>query len=131
MSRLERWMAGCALVACSGLASGCGGTASSSPTTPTSPPVTTPPQTTGVTISIVGNSGTQAFSPNPAMVPTGQTVTFRNTTGSTHRIVADNGVWDAGTLGGGVSSAAIAVGAAVSFHCSIHGSMSGSIAVGQ
>ena len=112
-----------------GQAVGCGG--GKAPTTPsitTTPPVTTPPNT-AITINIVSNSGSQAFSPNPASVPAGQAVTFRNTTGSTHRIVADNGAWDAGTIASGASS--VIPGAAASFHCSIHGSMTGSLTVGQ
>jgi plastocyanin len=107
-------------------AAGCGSKTAPSPSN--TPPVTGPPAT-GTTISIVSNSGTQAFSPNPASVPAGQTVVFRNTTGSAHRILADNSSWDAGTIAGGAASAAIAIGAASSFHCSIHGSMTGSIAV--
>jgi plastocyanin len=94
----------------------------------TTPPVTPPPPQTqiGVTVSIVSNSGIQAFSPNPATVPAGQTVTFRNSTGSNHRIVADNAGWDTGAIAGGASSTAISVTAPVSFHCAIHGSMVGS-----
>ena len=83
-----------------------------------------------VTISIVSNSGSQAFAPNPATVPAGQALVFRNSTGSTHRIVADNGAWDTGALSSGSSSATIPSAGGVSFHCAIHSSMVGTIVPG-
>lgn len=131
MERRELALACLALVTAGLVAPGCGGKTATTPTTMPAPPITTPPQT-GVTISIVSNSGSQAFSPNPASVPAGQTVVFRNTTGSNHRLVADSsGGWDSGTIAPGTATAAITVGVSGSFHCTIHGSMVGSITVGQ
>ena len=57
-----------------------------------------------VNVDIVGSSGPTAFSPNPRAVPAGQTLAFRNTTAVAHRIIADNGAWDAGTVAAGATS---------------------------
>ena len=62
----------------------CGGGSSDSPTTPTS---------NVSTISILGEMGSQSFSPNPAS-PGGQMVVWRNDDGVTHRIVANDGSFD-------------------------------------
>jgi len=107
-------------------ASACGSRTAPSPPVATPPITLPPPSQSGISISIVGNSGTQAFSPNPATVPAGQLVIFRNASSSNHRIVADNGAWDTGAIAVGASSAAISMTAPVSFHCAIHGSMMGS-----
>lgn len=122
---------GAVVVALAGLyVLGCGN--SSSPTMPT-------PGTGGgggggvganVPVSINGISGSQSFSPNPASVSTGQTVGFvNNDPTNTHHIVADNGAFDTGTLAPGASSSAITLssGTAVSYHCTIHPSMVGTI----
>ena len=94
-------------------------------------PTNTPTSTgtgTSVTITIVGNSGSQAFSPNPATAATGQTVVFRNSSAGTHRIVADSGAWDAGTIAPGSTSPAVPVTSTPApFHCTIHQSMVGTI----
>jgi len=62
-------------------------------------------------------------------VPAGQTLAFRNSSGNTHHIVADNGSWDAGTVGpGGVSALInVTVATSISYHCTIHSSMVGGI----
>lgn len=85
--------------------------------------------TANVTIMIVGSSGSQAFSPNPATVGTNQTLVFRNTDATTHRIVADAGAFDSGNIGPSVTSAPITIASANStpFHCTIHPSMVGGI----
>ena len=110
------------------LATGCGSDAPAAPSPPSGSSSTTPPVVT-VTISIVASSGSQAFTPNPAAVPAGQTVVFRNNSGGTHHIVADNGVWDAGTIAPGGTSSPVNVNGAttVSYHCTIHSSMVGGI----
>ena len=112
---------------------GCG-RATTSPTTSTqtqTPPAGSGNPTADVTISIVGSSGTQAFTPNPAAARVGQTFVFRNTVGNTHRIVADTGAWDAGTVASGATSTVITASGvgSVAFHCTIHGSMTGSLTV--
>jgi autotransporter-associated beta strand protein len=87
---------------------------------------------TGTTtqISIAGINGNQSFAPNPAAASPGQTITWKNNDGFTHHIVADNGSFDTGNINGGATSASVTVGASsVSYHCSIHPSMVGSITV--
>ena len=104
---------------------GCGG-GSSSPAGPTTPP----PGGGGAnsTIAIVGQNGSQSFSPNPASVPVGQTVAWRNADSTTHHIVADDGSFDAGTIGPGATGVAVTVGnGAITYHCSIHPTMVGTI----
>lgn len=107
------------------LASACGG--SSAVSAPT--PVTPGGGTANVTISIVGMNGSQSFSPNPASVPAGQTVAFRNNDSTTHHIVQDQGAFDTGNLAPGATSAAITISnsSALPYHCSIHPSMVGTI----
>ncbi len=82
-----------------------------------------------VTISIVGMNGSQSFSPNPANVPQGQTVAFRNNDTTTHHIVQDQGAFDTGNLAPGATSAPITISStnSMSYHCSIHPSMVGVI----
>ena len=125
---IARPMAGVTFVIVAGaLLAGCGSTTPASPSSSGSS--TSTGTTANVTISIVGNAGSQAFTPNPAAVPAGQTLVFRNNTGSTHHVVADNGTWDAGTIGPGATSSVINVSVAtsVSYHCTIHSSMVGGI----
>jgi len=66
----------------------CGSSSSDSPTGPNS---------SAATISILGQLGTQSFSPNPATG--GQSVVWRNNDGVTHRILANDGVFDTGAIG--------------------------------
>ena len=95
--------------------SGCGG--SENPTTPT---------TSGATISIVGQNGAQAFTPNPAPFG-GQSVVFKNNDGSTHRIVLNDGSVDTGDIAPGATSRAVTMpGSGTNFHCMIHPGMIGS-----
>ena len=126
MSRICHLSARVLLVAAGMLLQGCDTTA---PPAPFSGPVPSSGTAANVTIGIVASSGSQAFTPNPAAVPAGQTVAFRNSTGGTHRIVADNGAWDTGAIAPGATSLSISITAptAVSYHCSIHSSMVGAI----
>jgi plastocyanin len=105
---------------------GCG-SGGSSPAAPMTPP----PSGGGgasVTISIVGDNGSQSFSPNPASVPVGQTVAWRNVDSTTHHIVADDGSFDAGLTAPGATGATVTVGnGTITYHCSIHPSMVGTI----
>ncbi len=82
-----------------------------------------------VTIAIVGQAGSQSFTPNPASVPMGQTVAFKNNDVTTHHIVQDGGAFDTGALAPGATSAPITVNtaSALPFHCTIHPSMVGTI----
>jgi plastocyanin len=110
---------------------GCSG--SDSPSAPSSPGVSGP--SANVTVNIVGNTGSQSFNPNPVNVPVGQTLAFRNSTSETHRIVQDGGGFDSGNIAPGSTSSLLAgtalitvsTGGTMTFHCTIHPSMVGSI----
>jgi len=98
-----------------------------SPTAPTTP--TTPAPSGSATINIVGSAGPQSYNPNPAPALTsGQTVVWHNSDAVTHRIVADDGSFDTGNIANGATSGAMMPKTnGVSYHCSIHPSMTGTI----
>lgn len=103
---------------------GCGG--SSSPAMPT--PIGG--GGAGTTVSIVGINGNQSFAPNPVSVAVGQTISWKNNDpgGNVHHIVADNGSFDAGSIGPGATGAAVTVGnGSIPYHCANHPSMVGTI----
>ena len=54
------------------------------------------------TISILGERGSQSFSPNQAF-PWGQMIMWRNDNGVTHRIVANDGSFDTGDIVAGAT----------------------------
>ena len=84
-----------------------------------------------VTISVVADNGAQSFSPNPATLPAGQTVVWRNVDNVTHRMVLDAGSLDTGNLAPGASSQPMSINAGGGpYHCSIHPSMVGTIVQG-
>ena len=88
------------------------------------------PSTSGTnptTITIVGQNGTQAFSPNPAGFG-GQMVVFKNNDSVTHRVVLNDGSVDTGDIAPGATSRAVAMpGAGTNYHCQLHPGMVGSI----
>jgi plastocyanin len=97
--------------------SGCGG--SSTATAPS--PATTP------TINIMGQNGTQAFSPNPAPFA-GQQVVFKNSHGVTHHILLNDSSVDLGDIAPGATSRVLTMPASgANYHCSIHPGMIGSV----
>ncbi len=107
-------------------ASACGGGGSSA-TTPSSTN-TTNNTTTTATITIVGQNGTQAFTPNPASFG-GMQVVFKNNDSAAHRVVLNDGSVDTGDIPpGGTSRAVTMPGAGANYHCSIHTGMIGSTA---
>jgi plastocyanin len=97
--------------------------------TPAPAPTPTPTPSTGiVTIDVVRENGAQSFSPNPATLPAGQTVVWRNVDRVTHRVVLNNGSVDTGDLAPGASSQPMAINTGnAPYHCSIHPSMVGTI----
>jgi plastocyanin len=108
------------------LAAACGG-GSSNPGSPSSQPPSSPPPTTA-TIDVVGQNGTQAFSPNPANFG-GQMVVFRNTHNVPHRVVLNDGSVDTGDIAPGATSRAVQMpSAGTNYHCSLHPGMIGSVA---
>jgi plastocyanin len=110
----------------------CGGS-SASPTTPA--PVTGggggTTATADVTITIVGMNGSQSYSPSAATMKAGQTVSWRNGDSVTHTATANGGAFDTGAIAPGAVSAPIKLSTTGSFayHCAIHPSMTGSLAV--
>jgi plastocyanin len=108
--------------------SGCGGSGYSSGngTASTGP---TPATISGiVTINVVAINGAQSFSPNPATLPPGQMVIWRNVDTTTHRVVLNDRSVDTGDLAPGASSQPTAIAAAGGpYHCSIHPVMVGSL----
>jgi plastocyanin len=98
------------------------GCSSSTPATPT--PASSP------TITIVGQNGTQAFTPNPASFG-GQQVVFKNNDTVTHRVVLNDGSVDTGDIPAGGTSRAVAMPASgTNYHCAIHPGMIGSSSAG-
>lgn len=98
---------------------GCGGS------TPTEP---SPPPGPAATITVVGQNGTQAFSPNPANFG-GQMVVFRNSDTVAHRVVLNDGSVDTGNIAPGATSAAIRMPVTgTNYHCSLHPGMIGAVA---
>lgn len=108
------------------MAWGCGGGSgggSSSSSSPTAPSTTPAPQT----ILIIGQSGKQAFSPNPAAFG-GQSVVFKNNHTVTHRVVLNDGSIDTGDIAPGATSKAVTMpGSGTNYHCSIHPGMIGGV----
>jgi len=103
--------------------SSCGG-GNSNPTGPSTP--------NAITVTITRQNGAQSFSPNPATLPAGQMVVWRNVDGVTHRVVLNNGSLDTGDLAPGASSRPMPVNTGSGpYHCSIHPSMVGTIVQGS
>jgi plastocyanin len=103
----------------------CGGD-NSTPTTPSSPGTTA-----DVMITIQGQAGNMSFSPNPATVRAGQTVAWRNADSLTHTATQDASGFDTGNITAGATSTPILFNTAgsLSYHCSIHPSMVGTVTV--
>src|SRR5580765_8918124 len=115
-----------ALVVGLAAASACGSSGSSSNTTAPSSAGT--PATP--TITIVGQNGTQAFTPNPAAFG-GQQVVFKNNDTVTHRVVLNDGSVDTGDIPPGGTSRTVAMpSAGTNYHCAIHPGMIGSASAG-
>ena len=105
---------------CSGNGYASGNSGNPSTPTPSIPGV--------VTINVVAVNGAQSFSPNPATLPAGQMVVWRNVDGITHRVVLNDRSVDTGDLAPGTSSQPMAIAAGGGpYHCSIHPVMVGSV----
>lgn len=85
-----------------------------------------------VTITIVGSSDPNSYSPRSASCTAGQKVAWRNSGGTTHTATADHGAFDTGDIANGSTSAPITMGTAgvYTYHCLIHGfAMTGTLTV--
>jgi len=101
-------------------ASACGSSGGSTATTPSA-------AASSLTITIQGQNGTQAFSPNPATFG-GQSVVFKNNDSVVHRVVLNDGSVDTGDIAPGATSRAVTMPAnGTNYHCSIHAGMIGSV----
>jgi len=91
-------------------------------------PAPSPSPTPNVpTINIVGQNGTQAFTPNPASLG-GQSIAFKNNDSVTHRVVLNDGSVDTGDIAPGATSRTVQMPATgTNYHCSIHAGMIGSV----
>jgi plastocyanin len=77
--------------------------------------------------------GPGAYSPNPASVNGGSTVTWNNIDSTPHSATADDGSFDTGIINGG-SSGSVVIRASsgvstISYHCSVHPEMRGTLQV--
>lgn len=106
----------------------CGGYDSPSPTGPDG--LSSAPAG-AVVVNVIGERGTQSFSPNPATIPAGQTITWHNVDVTDHRVVLDSGRIDTGNISPGRFSTPTTLPAAGGYHCSIHPSMVGTLVAGQ
>jgi plastocyanin len=116
-------------VLCATAAAKCGGDGySDSPTAPTPPPSG---GGSAITVAIVGDRGAQSFNPNPATIPQGQTLVFRNDDNTVHRIVFNDNSFDSGNINPGTASTGRAVPTSgANYHCSLHPGMVGSLSGG-
>jgi plastocyanin len=80
-----------------------------------------------VVINVVGQAGARSYSPDPATVPAGATVTWHNVDSVVHRVVLDDGRLDSGNISPARFSAAMTLAQPGGYHCSIHPSMVGTI----
>jgi plastocyanin len=106
---------------------GCGGGGGSYSTpTPTSPTSTTPAPAGGVTVNIVGNTGSAAFNPNPAQASAGSAIIWKNATSAAHHLVMNDGTL-IGDIAPGASLTTTLNGSGGNYHCTIHPTMVGSL----
>jgi plastocyanin len=109
-------------------AASCGGSSATSPS-----PTPTPTPTSGggadVTIQIAGMAGANSYNPNPGSVKAGQTVSWHNADMVTH--TATGSGFDTGAIPSGSTSTPMAFSTAgtLSYKCSFHPSMTGTLTV--
>lgn len=106
------------------LASSCGGSSNSTPTSPT--------PANGTPVSIVSGAEfltTTAYSPNPLNVSAGTTVTWTNNDSTTHTATSDGGAFN-GTLAPRAQfSFTFQNKGTFTYHCSLHPNMIGTVNV--
>jgi plastocyanin len=116
------------LAAAAVVAVSCGGGGGSTPTSPSTPSGGGGGGAAAtVTITITGQGGRLAFSPNPATVAAGQLVVFKNNDIVVHHVTLDDGTLQTADIPPGGTSAPVAMGTSGSnsYHCTIHPGMVG------
>jgi len=112
---------------------GGGGSPSAPATTPAANPTPTPAPTAtaDLVITIVADIGGMSYSPAAAIVRVGQTVAWRNNDTDAHTATENSHRFDTGTLGRGATSAPIAMttAGAMTYHCTFHPDMVGTLTV--
>ncbi|MGH9954955.1 MAG: hypothetical protein ACRD39_04760, partial [Nitrososphaeraceae archaeon] len=77
--------------------------------------------------------GTGAYSPNPASVSGGSTVTWNNVDSTPHTATADDGSFDTGIINGGSSGSALINTSTetrtITYHCNVHPEMRGTLQI--
>ena len=111
-----------------GLLLRCGSTAP--PAGPGNPTPTPGAAAADVIITITGINGGMSFAPASATVKVGQTVAWRNSDSTTHRVIL-TGVFDTRALASGATSAPTRMTTpdTYSYICTIHPSMNGTVTV--
>jgi plastocyanin len=120
---MRRFVPAAVLAACVLGVSACG----SNSTSTANPSGPTPAPPDPVVIDIVGIKGSLSFSPNPATVPAGRLIVWRNVDTTTHRVVFNDGEVDSGDIQPGASSQPTGIAAPGPYHCSIHPPMVGAV----
>ena len=110
-------------------AAGCGGS-STSPSASGS----TSAQGPGIdfTININGDKGSSSYAPNPQTMRVGQVVNWHNLDSIDHTVTFDNGSFDSGKIpafSAHVNSQSMTRAGTITYHCTIHPVMVGSIVV--
>jgi plastocyanin len=84
-----------------------------------------------MTIAIIGERGSQSFSPNPATAA-GRTVVFRNNDTIVHRVRLNDLSIDTGDIPpGGTSNPVTMPAGGTNYHCSVHPGMVGAVGGGN
>lgn len=88
------------------------------------------------TLNVLGAPSAQAtiqnfaFHPNPLTIKAGTTVTWTNTDPTAHTVTADDNSFNSGPIGpGGTFSHTFTTPGTVTYHCSIHPSMHGTVTI--
>lgn len=127
MKKLHRWFVSGALAALVlSFAPGCGSDDDKNPASPGGGG--TPAD---VTIDIVADMGSGAFGASPTTVTVGQTVSWRNTRGTTHTATANGGAWNTGNIAPGATSTPITMNTQgpFAYSCNIHPTMTSTLNV--
>ena len=100
------------------------------PSGPHPGPSSSPPPPPRLVITIVSNSGSMSYAPNPAFARAGQRIVWVNGDAIVHTATADGGAFDTGLLDPGAASGATTLPAGTfPYHCAVHPSMVATLVV--